>query len=258
MSSLRLLLISIFLVIVMTLSASAGVGILVVKFDCQPPARSLTGPLADSITSNLKILEVPAVSRIRWESMLDRSGFRENDLNYNPPVLSRLTAELGAKGAVYGQVYSKNGLLIMDAYYIEPGAMKPVDIDPMIGYTAEDILAMTWELAVIISQDDKAAPKVVKIEPADSAEIENEYVEFRLYFDEPMNPDSYGITGEPKDMFFTFGDVEYFADDNCFKFNVHLYPGKDYKFFVNGPGFKPFMDISGNVARSFQWEISTR
>jgi hypothetical protein len=258
MKKYHLLILIAFAVLLPAVAAMAEGPILVVKFDCQPPLRYLTSPLADSLTANLKILQIPTVSRSKWESSLAGSGYRENDLNYNPPVLTRLIEKLHADGAVYGQVYTKDGLIIMDAFYLEAGSMIPVDIEPMIGNSGDDILEMTWDLAVIISHPDKKKPYVVKVEPADSADIKDDYIEMKVYFDEPMNPDSYGITGEPSDMFFTYGEVQYLPEEFCFKFNVHLYPGKDYKFWVNGPGIKPFMDDAGNVARTYQWRISTK
>jgi hypothetical protein len=244
--------------IIMTAIATAAQPVLVVKFDCQAPLRYLTDPLADSLVANLRTLQIPVVSRSTWETTLEKNGYRENDLNYNPPVLARMIGRVNACGAIYGQVYVKNGLTIMDAFYLESGSMQPIDIDPMIGYSGEDMLEMTWNLAVIISQPDKQKPQVIKVEPSDSAVVTDDYVEMKLYFNEPMNPDSYGLTGEPEGMFSTYGDVEYIPDDFCFKFNVHLYAGQDYKFWVNGSGVQPFMDSAGNVARSYRWHITTK
>lgn len=252
-------LLSFFTVVVLMFSAGkAADDILVVKFDCQGKARWMTNRLADSLEANLKALNVPIVARSRWESLLTGSGYRENDMNYNPPVLRRLVERLDAEGAVYGQVYKKDELLVMDAFYIEAGDVERIDIDPMVGYVAEDLLEMTWDLAVIISKPDKRPPAILKVEPSDSTVIEDEYAEFKLFFDEPMNPDSYGITGEPKDMFFTYGDVEYNPVEYSFRFNIHLYPGQEYKFRVNGPVIKPFMDTTGNVANSYLWHIFTK
>ena len=239
-------------------AAESGDEIVVVRFDCQGGMSWLSEPLADSLEANLRTLRVPRVSRSRWENTLAAGGYSESDINYNPPVLARLAQDLGAAGAVYGQVFQKNGLLIMDSYYIEAGETKPVDIDPMVGYVAGDLLEMTWDLALIISRPDKRPPAIVRVEPQDSTLVNQEYAEFKLFFDEPMNPDSYGLTGEPEDMFFSFGEVEYDPQEYSFKFNVHLYPGREYKFWVNGPSLKPFMDTTGNVAGSYQWRVITR
>ena len=233
-------------------------GILVVKFDCQGTIRGLGDALSDSLKANLKIQQIPAVPDSKWQALLDRNGYSENDMNYNPSILALFAKQLNAEGAVYGQVYEKNGLLIMDAYYIEPGFDKPIDFDPMIGNTNEDILEMTWDLALHLAHPDKVKPSVVKIEPGDSSAIDTERLAFKVYFDEPMNPDSYGLTGEPKDMFFTFGDVAYDPSDYSFTFNVHLYPQTAYRFWVNGPGLKPFMDTTGNVANDYEWSITTK
>ncbi len=149
-------------------------------------------------------------------------------------------------------------MLILDAFYIEPDSEEPIDIPPMVGYENEDILDMTWELAVILSHEDKHPPNVVRVEPQDSTVLEDEYIEFALFFDEPMNTDSYGITGEPEDMFFPVGDYEYDSDENCFKVKMHLYPGKEYTFWINGEAEKPFMDTVGNVAETYEWRVITK
>lgn len=248
------------LVIIVATSACCfgGDTILVLQFDCQGKTRPITSTLEDSLKANLKLLDVPTVPRSKWRKLIQTSGYDENDLNYNPPLLGRLAEKLQADGAVYGQVYEKNGMLILDAYYIEAGGTKPFDIDPMIGYQNEDILEMTWSLAVIIAQEDKQPPRIIRVEPTDSTITNEQYIDFQLYFDEPMNPESFGLTGEPQDMFFEVGDYTYSDEDYCFKFKMHLYPGKQYKFQVNGPGAKPFMDVYGNVAETYEWQVITK
>ncbi len=258
MTSFTKLITTLAILLLVTAAGYCSDAILVLRFDCQGKASPLAKPLEDSLKANLRLLNIPTVQRSRWQSLIQSSGFKESDMNYNPPVLSRLVNKLGAKGAVYGQVYEKNGMLILDAYYIEPGAEKPIDIEPMVGYKYEDILDMTWELAVIVSQEDKRPPKVSRVEPSDSAVLEDQYIWFSLYFDEPMNPESFAITGEPEDMFFTVGDYVYNERENCFKVKMHLYPGKSYTFRVNGPGIKPFLDRYGNVAETFEWQVFTR
>lgn len=246
------------LILIAALPVLGGEGVLIVKFDCQGPVAKLAGPLVDSLAANLKIQQVPVVSRDRWHSLLTKGGFLESDMNYNPMALAQSVKTLDARGAVYGQVYKKDGLLIMDAHYIEPGFDKPIDFDPMIGYIDDDVLDMAWDLAVHLARPDKSKPNVVAVEPTDSAVINGERMALKVYFDEPMNPDSYGLTGEPKDMFFTYGDVLYDQEANSFTFNVHLYPNLKYRLWVNGPGVKPFMDTTGNVANPYQWNIITK
>jgi len=258
MRPLGILALIIIAVLANTISCYGTGSIIVLKFDCQGDARYLTNILADSLIANLKILQVPVVSRGVLERAIDREGYSENDLNYSPSRLSRLVAATNAQGAVYGQVYKKDGLIIMDTYYIEPDYEKPVDFDPMVGFSGDDILEMTWDLAVILSQPDKTRPKVISVSPADDAVISEDRMEITICFDEPMNPDSYCLKGEPEDMFFTYGEVEYDGKTNCFKFNVHLYPDMKYKFWVNGPGLKPFKDTTGNVALTYQWSLETK
>jgi len=233
-------------------------GIIVLKFDCQGEIRYLTDTLADSLISNLSILQVPVVPRGALERAIDREGCSENDLNYNPSRLSRLVAAMNVRGAVYGQVYQKNGLIIMDTYYIEADYERPVDFDPMVGFSSDDILEMTWDLAVMLSQTDKTRPKVISVSPSDKAVVSNDRAEIMICFDEPMNPDCYCLKGEPEDMFFAYGEVEYNSKTNCFTFNVHLYPDTKYKFWINGPGLKPFKDTTGNVAASYRWSLETK
>ena len=249
------------IIITVLANAISGYGtesIIVLKFDCQGETKYLTNILADSLIANLKIIQVPVVSRGVLERAIDREGCSENDLNYNPSRLSRLVAVTNAQGAVYGQVYQRNGLIIMDTYYIEADYEKPVDIDPMVGFSGDDILEMTWDLAVILSQPDKTRPKVTSVSPADNTVISDDRTEITVCFDEPMNPDCYCLKGEPEDMFFTYGEVKYDSKTNCFKFNVHLYSDMKYKFWVNGPGLKPFKDTSGNVAASYRWNLETK
>ncbi len=246
------------IIIAFLTGAATGNSIIVLKFDCQGETRYLTNTLADSLTENLKVMQVPVVSRGVLESAIGKQGYSENDLNYNPARLSRLIAALNAQGAVYGQVYQKDGLIIMDTYYIEPDYEKPVDIDPMVGYSGDDILEMTWDLAVLLSHPDKTRPRVVSVSPPDSSIITDDRTDIVIRFSEPMNPDSYCLKGEPEDMFFTYGEVDYDPEMNSFKFNVHLYPEIKYRFWVNGPGVKPFKDTTGNVADSFNWSIETK
>lgn len=258
MRHLGILALIIIAVLANTINGYSTGSIVVLKFDCQGDTKYLTDILADSLIANLKILQVPVVSRSVLEKAINGEGCSENDLNYSPSRLSRLVAPINATGAVYGQVYQKNGLIIMDTYYIEPGYEKPVDFDPMVGFSGEDILEMTWDLAVILSQSDKTRPKVISVSPSDNAVIPNDRTEITICFDEPMNPDCYFLKGEPEDMFFTYGEVEYDSKTNCFKFNVHLYPDMKYEFWVNGPGLKPFKDTTGNVAASYQWSLETK
>ncbi|MCP4583864.1 MAG: hypothetical protein GY839_19815 [candidate division Zixibacteria bacterium] len=257
MSSIRFFVLTIVIILATTSGALCGERILVVKFDCLGEAKNLSGPLADSLIANLNTLRVPVVSRDSWRSILNRKGYSESELNYDFVKLSGLAETAGAKGAVYGQVYKKDGLLILDTYYIEPGFKKPIDIDPMVGYTRNDILEMTWDLAVVLSKSDMIKPEVISTLPSDSSVIADERALITICFDEPMNPDCFGLEGEPKDMFFIYGDVNYDSENYCFEFQVHLYPGIEYRFWANGPGLKPFKDTAGNVAESYQWSIIT-
>jgi len=257
MKPIEILTLIIITALIFSVSGYGADDIIVLRFDCQGDLKYLINALADSLTANLKILQVPVMTRSKLEIAIAREGCSENDLNYSPSKLSRLVVGLNAKGAVYGQVYQKDGLIIMDSYYIEANNDKPVYFDPMIGFSGDDILEMTWDLAVILSHDDKTCPQVVSVSPSDSALVSNDRAEITICFDEPMNPESYCLTGEPEDMYFPYGEVEYDPETYCFKFNVHLYPDMNYRFWVNGPGLKPFKDTTGNVAGSYNWSLKT-
>jgi hypothetical protein len=232
--------------------------ILVVRFDSQDVSKHIADGLADSIVSNLKKIGVPVVSHDLWDKLLKERDYNESDINYNPTVLSGLLLPLAAKGAVYGQLYRKNEMFVIDCYYIEVGSNKSVDLEPMVGATEEDIYKLAEEIALILSRPDKKKPKVMAVVPPQGAIDVEQYTQINVFFDEPMNPHSYGLEGEPEDMFYAYGEVEYNPQNYCFTFNVHLYQGKAYRFRVNGPSLKPFKDTSGNVAQFFEWSFSTK
>ena len=94
MSSIKIFVLTIVIMVTTTSGAFCGDRILVLEFDCRGKARNLSGPLADSLTANLGILDVPVVSRNAWTSLLGREGYSENDLNYNFARLSRLAESL--------------------------------------------------------------------------------------------------------------------------------------------------------------------
>jgi len=232
--------------------------VLILQFDCQGDLGRIADNLADSIAANLKILQVPMVERSAWESLLKRQNLREVDLNSDPLKLSSLLPTLGATGAVYGQAYPKNELFVMDCYFVEAGSKTPFEFEPMLGFGIEDLYDLTWNVALIISKPDKTRPEVVAVSPSANASGIEQYSEIKVVFNEPMNPDSYGLAGEPEDLFFAFDKVEYDSQGCSFTFSVHLYPNREYRFWINGPGLKPFMDTTGNVARQYQWSFKTR
>lgn len=139
----------------LTASASGFDRILVVRFDSQGVSKRIADGLADSIISNLKRIGVPVVSCDLWNKLLKERDYNESDMNYNPTVLSGLLLPLGAKGAVYGQLYRKSEMFIIDCYYIEVGSNKAVDFEPIVGATEEDVFKLAEEIALILSRPDK-------------------------------------------------------------------------------------------------------
>lgn len=232
--------------------------ILVVRFDCEGDLARIAGNLSDSLKANLGVLQISTTPRSTWEGLLKKRNIRENDLDFDPGKLASLLPSLGATGAVFGQVYKKEEMLVMSCSYIAAGSTTPIEFEPMLGAGVEDLYDLTWNLAVILSKPDKIKPEVVSVTPPDMATGIDQYAEIKVAFNEPMNPDSYGLAGDPSDLFFTLDKVEYDPASYSFTFNVHLYPEREYEFWINGPGVKPFMDTTGNVARAYQWSFTTK
>jgi hypothetical protein len=231
---------------------------LVLNFDCHGAAVGKSGMIGDSLRANIRRRGGATVSRDLVDELLKRKKLNESDLNYMLEDLEPLVSTTGASGAVYGHIFSVKDLFTIEMRYLAADTTEPILFDPLVCGSIADIFAVMPEMARIILSPDKIPPVVVSVEPADGEEVVENYVDMKIRFSEPMNPETVSLSGAPELRWRRYGDVEYNEDLNLFTIKVYLNGNTEYEFYVNGEDSKGFKDVAGNPAREFIWTFSTR
>ena len=230
---------------------------LVLNFDCHGEAAAKSKIIGDSLRANIRRQGGTTVSEDLVEEIIRKKKLNESDLNYMLDDLRPLVLVTGASGAVYGHILSSRDLFTIELRYLTADSTEPILFDPLVCGSITDIFAVMPEMARIILSPDKVPPHVVSVEPADGEKNVEDYVDFRIKFSEPMNPETFSLTGKPKLRWRRYGKVVYDENSNLFIIKIHLYGDTDYEFHINGEDSRGFKDLAGNPAREYIWTFST-
>ncbi len=230
---------------------------LVLNFDCHGEASGKSNALGDSLRSEIVWQGGALVSRNLFEKLLAEKRLVESDLNYMTDKLKPLLPALGTKAAVYGHVYSSQGMLTVELRYLEQEMSEPILFDPFVCGSMKDVYAVIPDMARFVLATDKIRPRIVSVDPPDSAKNLGQYVDMKIEFSEPMNPATFSISAIPEGMWKRFGEIKYDDITRSFTFRLHLFPDTDYKFIINGERAKGFKDLAGNTALEYIWCFST-
>ncbi len=237
--------------------AQDGPRFLVLNFDCHGEAAGKSGIIGDSLRANIIRQGGVTVSRDLVDGIIRRKNLNESDLNFILDELKTMISATGASGAVYGHIYSTRELFTVEMRYLSADTTEPILFDPLVCGSMTDIFAVIPEMARAILSPDKIRPYVISVEPADGEKNVEDYVDFRIKFSEPMNPETFSISGKPELRWRRYGNVVYDEESNLFTIKVHLYGDTDYEFHINGEDSKGFKDLAGNPAREYIWTFST-
>jgi hypothetical protein len=230
---------------------------LVINFDCHGEAFGKSAQFGDSLRYRLWKEGAEIVSNDLLFKLVSKGGYNGIDLNYVLDDLKSVMTQLNADAAVYGHVLSSYDLLTLELRMIERNQQEPIIFDPIVCGSSRDIFSLMPEIARLILAPDKSIPRVLSVEPENAENGVEQYVDMTITFSKPMNPSTYSITGYPENMWTRFGGVTYDEKTYAFVFKLHLYPGIEYEFHVNGAERKGFKDESGNVASEFVWKFTT-
>jgi hypothetical protein len=230
---------------------------LVLNFDCHGEAVGKSAIIGDSLRASIRHQGGMTVSRDLIDQVIKQKNLNESDLNYILDDLEPLISATGADGAVFGHVFSSRDLFTIEMRYLAADTTEPILFDPLVCGSIPDIFAVMPEMARIILSPDKIPPIVVSVEPADGQTDVGDYVDMKIKFSEPMNPETYSLSGKPEMRWRRFGDVVYEEGSNLFIIKVYLYRDTDYEFHINGEDSKGFKDAAGNPAREYIWTFST-
>lgn len=237
--------------------AHAQTRFLVLDFDCHGAAYGKSSIIADSLRHYLKKSGVNTVSPDLISKVISSRKLNRSDLNYIQKDLLTLMNDLNTDAAVYGHILSSYDILTVELRLLEKGQSQPVLFDPIICGQMADIFKTIPRMADLILAPDKSAPLVLSVEPQDGSKNVEQYIDMKITFSKPMNPSTFSIAGFPERMWGRYGDLEYDEKTNSFIFKLHLYPGIDYEFHVNGAKAKGFKDEHGNVATEYVWKFTT-
>jgi len=171
--------------------------ILVLNFECSGVANGYSDAIGDSLRSHIVKLGGQVVSHNLFEQLIRSRGKTESDLNFMPDEIKSILPQLNGQGAVYGQVYMSHGMLTMDMKYIEGNLPAPIIINPFVVGNLKDLYNVIPEAAYIILSPDKESPSVISVSPSDNSDKLDEYLDMKISFSEPMNPETFSLKAKP-------------------------------------------------------------